>query len=199
MKSTNILSGELLASSARIIDSFTRHGCTLGLSESVTGGTIASCLARVDGCSKVLFASQVLYSIYGKSSFLELVPEKIEEEGTVSEFIINRMNDCMTQRFFKLQKQQGGEISENSPLSFIAIATCGVAGSAIENLRRGTVIIGMDVYIDVTGEIDIITPSRHEVEWFQFDGDRATIILEATRTALSWLEDVSFISSGEHI
>src|SRR5271157_995128 len=199
MKSTDVVSGDLLASSERIIDSFTRHGCMLGLSESVTGGTIASCLARVDGCSKILFASQVLYSIYGKSSFLELDAKKIEAAGTVSEFIIDAMNDCMARRFFDLQKQQGGEPPENEPRGFIALAICGVAGSAIENLPSGTVIIGMDVYNDITGEIDMAKLARHQVEWFQFDGDRTRIILDATRTALSWLDGVPFISTGNNI
>ena len=190
MKSPDNLSEELLAQSTRVVNGFTMHGCMLGLSESVTGGTIASFLARVDGCSKILFASQVLYSIPGKSSFLEVPIEEIEAKGTVSEFIIEKMNECMARRFFTVLPSMTGE----RPRSFISLATCGVAGSAIENLPRGTVIIGMDTYSIPDENSNEIVPTGHEMEWFQFDGDRATIILQATRQALFWLEGVSFLS-----
>jgi nicotinamide mononucleotide (NMN) deamidase PncC len=190
MKSPDTLLEELLALAMRVVNSFTMHGCMLGLSESVTGGTIASFLARVDGCSKILFASQVLYSIPGKSSFLDVPIEEIETNGTVSEFIIEKMNESMARRFFTALPRMTGE----RPRSFIALAICGVAGSAIENLPRGTVIIGMDTYSIPDETTGGIVPTRHEVEWFEFDRDRATIILHATRQALFWLEAVSFLS-----
>ena len=195
MKSPDYLSEELLAQSTRVVNGFTLHGCMLGLSESITGGTIASFLARVDGCSKILFASQALYSIPGKSSFLDVPIEEIEDKGTVSEFIIEKMNECMARRFFTVLPSMAAA----RPRSFISLAICGVAGSAIENLPRGTVIIGMDTYSIPDENSNEIVPTGHEMEWFQFDGDRATIILRASSQALFWLEGVPFLSTETNI
>ena len=191
MKTPECLPKELLAQSTRIVTGFTKHGCMLGLSESVTGGMIASFLSHVDGCSKILFASQVLYSIPGKSSFLDVSIEEIEANGTVSEFIIAKMNECMARRFIKTLPSITGE----RPRSFISLAICGVAGNGIENLPRGTVIIGMDTYALPDENIEEIVPARREMEWYQFEGDRAAIILRASSQALFWLGCVPFLST----
>jgi nicotinamide-nucleotide amidase len=168
-----------LATAKAVITTLSNRDCMLGVSESVTGGTIASCLTRVDGCSKVLFASQVLYSILGKASFCELTVKKIAENGTVSEYIIMMMLDSMARRFLKARSDIGLPDSAFAPRHFMSLATCGVAGDSIEGLPRGTVLAGISLHREDG------TCIEREIRRYQFEGDRGEIIVAASRTALA--------------
>ncbi|NMC03939.1 MAG: CinA family protein [Candidatus Lokiarchaeota archaeon] len=174
MNTRDIVSADLVTTAKAVITTLSGRNCMLGVSESVTGGTIASCLTRVNGCSQVLFASQVLYSILGKSSFCDESIKNIADKGTVSDYIILRMLDCMSNRFFTI-------LSKNSavtPRFFVSLATCGVAGDPIEGLPRGTVLIGISLHRKDG------TCFGRDIRRHVFDGDRGAIMLAATSTAL---------------
>jgi nicotinamide-nucleotide amidase len=178
---------ELLVTAKTVITTLSSQDCMLGISESVTGGAIASCLTRVDGCSKVLFASQVLYSTLGKASFCELPVNDITEKGTVSEFMIRKMLDCMARRFFKARLDPGIP----APSNFMSLATSGVAGDSIEGLPRGTVLVGISVHRDGGERVG------RDIRRYFFEGDRGEIMLAATRSALALiLEEAALLSSA---
>jgi nicotinamide-nucleotide amidase len=187
-------SASVTATAKHVIASLAERKCMLGVSESVTGGMIASYLARVDGCSKVLFASQVLYSIAGKASFCNVPASLIVEKGTVSEFIIHEMLDCMARRFFTIIADPGLASIACAPSFFVSLATCGVAGESIEGLPRGTVLAGISVY-----SISDCRCIDNTVHRWQFDGDRAGIMIAATSSALSLVlekERAGFLGRG---
>jgi nicotinamide-nucleotide amidase len=169
----------LLAAAMDVITALSGRDCMLGVSESVTGGTIASYLTRVDGCSKVLFASQVLYSILGKASFCDLPVKTIAENGTVSEFIIIQMLDCMARRFFNARSGDSVLGTASAPRFFVSLATCGVAGDAIEGLPRGTVLTGISLHREDG------TRFEKEIRQYQFEGDRGEIMLAASGAAFA--------------
>ncbi|MEX2684048.1 MAG: CinA family protein [Candidatus Sigynarchaeota archaeon] len=188
MKHVDAPIAELLVAAKTVIETLAGKECMLGISESVTGGTIASYLTRIDGCSNILFASQVLYSSLGKSSFCELPMKKIVEQGTVSKEIISEMLDCMARRFFKALEDPDATRLVIAPRHFVSLATCGVAGDPIEDLPRGTVLEGISLYRD--GKC-----IENEIRHMQLEGNRWTIISGATRAALSLiLEKASMLS-----
>jgi nicotinamide mononucleotide (NMN) deamidase PncC len=161
----------------------------LGISESVTGGNIAACLTGVSGCSKVLFASQVIYAMLGKSSFLDIPMATLEQEGTVSAFVINHMLDTMANRFFLALNRERDAIGETLPSHFISLATTGIAGDPIENKPTGFVLIGLTLYAireTESFEPDIV---HHELHEFNFHGTRNEITMAATREAFSMIID----------
>nr|MDO8114486.1 CinA family protein [Candidatus Sigynarchaeota archaeon] len=188
MNKFETLSHEILDTSARVVDVLARKKCMLGISESVTGGTIASFLTRIDGCSKVLFASQVLYSTLGKSSFCNIPLKDIEAVGTVSEAIIGEMMMSMAKRFFKVI----GETNEGSialPDHFISLATSGVAGASIEGLPRGTVIIGISRYRVAGYEQGTIDAVHRAIKTYHLAGDRIQVMLDAVKEGLILVEN----------
>ncbi len=179
-----------LAAAKAVITTLSSRACMLGVSESVTGGTIASILTRVDGCSKVLFASQVPYSILGKASFCDLPVMEIAENGTVSEYMILQMLDCMARRFFKACADTGMAGLATAPRHFISIATCGVAGDSIEGLPRGTVLVGISLHREDGTCID------KEIRRHRFEGDRGEVIVATTRAALDLIVEKAALLSG---
>ncbi len=174
-----------------VVTTLSSQDCMLGISESVTGGAIASCLTLVDGCSKVLFVSQVIYSILGKASFCDLPVMEIAENGTVSEYMILQMLDCMVRRFFKARTGTGMAGLAVTPRHFISLATSGVAGDSIEGLPRGTVMVGISLHREDG------TCIEKEIRRFQFEGNRGEVIAAATKAALDLvLEKAAFLSQA---
>ncbi len=189
MEPVDISPAELIVTAKAVIETLAGLDCMLGVSESITGGTIASCLTRVDGCSKVLFASQVPYSTMGKASFCELPVSYIIEKGTVSEAIVSEMLDGMARRYFKARKDPGASILGSVPRHFVSLATSGVAGDPIEGLQRGTVLVGISVHRD--GKC-----IEKDIRHVQLEGDRGQVISGATRIALALvLEKAALLSS----
>ncbi len=190
MSPVDKLSADILATATAVITTLSSRDCMLGVSESVTGGTIASYLTRVDGCSKVLFASQVLYSILGKASFCDLPVMEIAENGTVSEYIILQMLDCMSRRFFKAHGDTGPSGLANAPRYFISLATSGVAGDSIEGLPRGTVLAGISLHRDDGTRIE------KEIRRYRFEGDRGAVMVAATGAALDLVLEKAELLNG---
>jgi len=68
----------------KVVELLTRHGRTLALAESCTGGGISSSLVGVPGVSAVLKQALVTYSNQAKIDLLTVPPELIAEHGAVS-------------------------------------------------------------------------------------------------------------------
>jgi nicotinamide-nucleotide amidase len=67
-----------------VSDELERHGLTIGVAESVTGGLVGHMLVDVPGISRFFLADIVAYSDQAKVKQLGVAPELIEEHGAVS-------------------------------------------------------------------------------------------------------------------
>jgi len=89
-----------------------KKGLKLATAESCTGGSIASLLTSVSGCSAYFLGSVVAYSNEVKSNLLAVKTETLTEYGAVSEQTIREMAEGVRQKL-------GADIG---------IATSGIAG-----------------------------------------------------------------------
>ncbi len=74
-----------------IQDLFIKHGWTLSLAESCTGGYLAARLVRFSGCSKYFLGSIVAYSNELKMNILKVNPSILSEYGAVSGPVVGQM------------------------------------------------------------------------------------------------------------
>jgi len=134
---------------------------TIAVSESLTGGMLASVLIDVAGASEVFQQGFVTYSEEAKSETLGVPMELIKEKGVVSEEVAAAM------------ARGAAEKAKTT----VALSTTGVAGPSggTEKTPVGTVCLGL--YID--GEVK----TRRLV----LSGDRTRVRFRAVRTALNWL------------
>ncbi len=80
------------ASAAEIaIDACRRSGFTLGSAESCTGGTIASRITAVAGCSDVYLGTVVSYANSVKQNLLDVGAATLDEHGAVSREVVTQM------------------------------------------------------------------------------------------------------------
>ncbi|MFX0103015.1 MAG: CinA family protein [Candidatus Hodarchaeota archaeon] len=163
-----------------IVKILKKENCLLGLSESITGGQISAFLTRIDGCSKVLFGSQVVYSPLAKSSLCKIPMDDIEKHGTVSEYTVNKMNASMADRVLSIMKEVRAKSHFDLPTYIITVATSGVAGDSIEGKPNGFVIIG--IKLDKINHSPALTKIEllSLVSNFNFSGNREEIILQAS-------------------
>ena len=87
-------------------------GLTLSLAESCTGGKLASLFTSIPGCSQYFKGGVVAYSNEAKQTFLDVSPVDIEEQGAVSQTVVEQMALGARERFH----------------SDCSIATSGIAG-----------------------------------------------------------------------
>lgn len=179
------------AFSKKVVMGLTRQNGLLGVSESVTGGEVAASLTRVDGCSKILFASQVLYSKLGKLAFCQalepgMTSKMLDEEGTVSRAVIESMNKCMVARMKRAFETHAPDKSD-WPMVLLAAATCGIAGASVEGKEGGLVHYGVRIETRATGDNDnSITwkTASDEIKDVVLQGSREGIILETAALVL---------------
>ena len=145
----------------QVIRLLTEKKKTIAVSESLTGGMLASVLIDVAGASEVFQQGFVTYSEEAKSETLGVPMELIKEKGVVSEEVAAAM-------------ARGA--AEKAKMK-VCIHTTGVAGPSggTEKTPVGTVCLGL--YID--GEVK----TRRLV----LSGDRTRVRFRAVRTALNWL------------
>lgn len=175
------------------IRKLTANGCMVGTSESVTGGQIAAALTKIDGCSNVLFATQVIYSPLGKSVFCNIPLDKVMEIGTVSEEMVDRLVDCMHEKFlFSLNKNANSIPNESFPRFFISLAVVGVAGGSVEGKGKGHVVIGLETRrIKKDGSFSG-EKIRASSKTYKLEGNRDEIIYQATSLALDLIYEEKF-------
>lgn len=143
-----------------LVETLSEKCLTLATAESLTGGSIASSIVDVPGCSNVYYGGAVSYSNDAKIKYLGVAEETIGDFGAVSEQTAIEMAT--------------GLLNENVQ---IGVSTTGIAGPTGGSLRKP---IGL-VYIAVTDE------ERTEVFENVFKGDREQIRNQTRDMALFYV------------
>lgn len=146
------------------IEACRRAGLTLGSAESCTGGTIASRITAVAGCSDVFLGSVVSYSNAVKQGLLDVGASTLAEHGAVSREVVTQM-------------AQGARRALGCDC---AVATSGVAGPGGGTLEKpvGTVWIAA------------ATPGQVATRLLHLPGNRARVIDRAATEALMLLVEL---------
>jgi nicotinamide-nucleotide amidase len=137
------------------------QGLTLSTAESCTGGNIARLITSVPGSSRYFAGSVIAYSNRIKTGILRVNPAVLEEEGAVSQQVVEQM-------------ARGVQLLQGTDT---AIATSGIAGpdGGSEDKPVGT------TWISVT------FGDRVYSKKYRFGGSRDRIIDQASYTALQLL------------
>lgn len=154
---------ELMILAQEVINICVKKELRIGIVETSTGGYISHLLTNVDGASRAFGGCFVLYSAQSKHLVLGVPLETIQEEGQISEKMIEYMLHGM----------------ERYPLDLV-IAITGIAGHSIEGVPRGQTFIG----INYLGKLTI--------KKFKFSGTRQEIkdqsALESFKMIIELLE-----------
>lgn len=152
-----------------LVEAMTRHGLSLALAESLTGGMIASHIVNVPGSSKVLDRAYITYSNTAKCEDLGVSERTLESTGAVSEETALEMVKGLSERTH----------------AQICLAVTGIAGpgGGTEAKPVGRTYIALK-------------HGEHEsVKEFTFFGDRETIRHRTTLTALNMIR-LEMLSEG---
>lgn len=154
--------GEGVLSPAELCINLVRraHG-TVATAESCTGGNIAHRITEIAGCSDVFVGGVVSYSNEVKHNVLGVSKESLSAYGAVSEPVVRQMAEGV-------RRVTGADYS---------VATSGIAGPGGGTAEKpvGTVWIAVS------------TPSGTSAKLHYFTGDRDTVIMRATASALMML------------
>lgn len=140
----------------KLVEKLTYYGKTISVSESLTGGLVASTIVGVSGVSKVFDFGIVTYSNEAKHNLLGVKNESLEKYGAVSEIVAREMAE--------------GVIKSND----YSISTTGIAGPTGDGIceKVGTVFIGIG------------TKKGTNVYGFHFEGDRDEIRRQTVQAGL---------------
>jgi len=136
-----------------------KHGLTIAVAESCTGGLVCDLLTNVPGISKHLLEGVVVYTVRAKSLLTGLPEGRIEEMGTVTP---------------ELTKLLASSVRERTGAD-IGLAVTGVAGPT----SPGTDVPVGQVYVALATQKD------RTVKEFRFSGTRKWIKLLAAKHALN--------------
>jgi nicotinamide-nucleotide amidase len=134
---------------------------TIATAESCTGGLVSGRITRIGGSSAYHQGGIVSYSNEAKAHLLGVPQSVLDNPGAVSEECAKLMAEGAQQQFG----------------ATFAVSTTGIAGPSGGTVRKP---VGL-VYIAVAG------PNGTVVEEHHFAGDRAQVIEDSTRRALSLL------------
>ena len=148
---------------AEIIEKLTRHGKTVAVAESCTGGMICSMLVEPVGASACFAEGYVTYSNEAKEKNLGVSHEVLEACGAVSEQTARQMAEGVRRR---------GEAD-------YGVATTGIAGPDGGTAEKP---VGL-VYIACAHA------GGTQVERLVFSGDRTRVRTQAAERALALLEE----------
>ncbi|NEW60785.1 CinA family protein [Sulfurovum sp. bin170] len=145
-----------------IINILKEKNQTISFAESCTGGRIASEFTAISGASAVLNGSCVTYSNEIKSKWLGVSEETLMEHGAVSK-------ECVEEMLKGIAKLANADYT---------IAVSGIAGptGGTDEKPVGT------VYIGILNQTNII------IERHLFKGERESVQLQATDTAIALLK-----------
>ena len=120
---------------AAIVGWLAEHRCTFATAESCTGGSIATAITSIAGCSAVFKGSVVAYSNEVKAAVLGVGEDALATYGAVSEEVVKQMTQGV-QRVMNVD---------------CAVATSGIAGPGGGTPEKpvGTVWIAVAVGGDV--------------------------------------------------
>lgn len=140
MDELNILAQE-------VINICVKKELRIGIVETSTGGYISHLLTNVDGASRTFGGCFVLYSAQSKHLVLGIPLETIQEEGQISEKMIEYMLHGMEKYLLDL-----------------IIAITGIAGHSIEGVQRGQTYIGINYLGKLTIKKFKFSGSRQEIK-----------------------------------
>ncbi len=146
----------------RVADLLVEKKVTLSVAESITGGAICAELVKIPGASKYLLGGVVAYSNRIKVSEARVNPKTIARYGAVSAQVCLEMAQGIRHKY----------------QTTIGLSTTGFAGPRLENEKVGLTYIGC-----VKEGTEVVKP-------FLFNGERASIIHQATFAALDLLRYV---------
>lgn len=145
----------------KVVQSLNNKGLKIGVAESLTGGKFADAIVSIPGASKVFNGSIIAYKPEMKVNMLEIRPQLIESDGTVSESCAREM------------AANGRRVLDVD----IALSFTGVAGPYKEEGKPvGTVYIGLCTSSGVK-----------EVHQYHFSGDRESIRNRAVKKGIEML------------
>lgn len=141
---------------------FTRHGLTLALAESCTGGMIAARVTDIPGCSAWFRGGVVAYNNQVKTDLLQVPETLLEQHGAVSEPVARTMAEGV-------RRAIGSDL---------ALSVTGIAGPDGGTTEKpvGTVFMA------------VVDQRDCQVERFLFSGDRSQVRQQAVDQAIIMLK-----------
>ena len=149
---------------AALLNHCKKHGFSLAVAESCTGGLIAALLTEIPGSSAVFDRGFITYSNASKTQLLDVNPGLIAQHGAVSEPVAVAM-------------AKGARLRAGVDVS---VAVTGIAGPEGGSKEKpvGTVCIGAEC------------AEGREVKTFHFSGNRSEIRLQAAMAALKMADEL---------
>lgn len=146
-----------------VFDLLINKGMTFASAESCTGGNIAHLITLIPGSSEVFRGAAVTYATPTKTKVIGVPAAMIDEFGVVS----REVAESMAQGVRRLMESDFG------------VATTGVAGPSggTEETPVGTVCMAL------------ATPQGVSSQCCHFDGDRQSVINQATQAVYKMLYD----------
>jgi PncC family amidohydrolase len=139
-----------------------KHGKTISIAESCTGGFISHRITNVPGSSNYYDCSVIAYSNQSKIDILHVSPETLKKFGAVS-------------RQTAIEMAQGIKQISGSDLGLAVTGIAGPGGGTPEKP------VGL-VYICLASDEDVVC------EEFRFKGKREEIKLQASEAALEMIK-----------
>ena len=152
-----------------------KHGLTLAVAESCTGGLIGHRLTQVSGSSGYFDRGVISYSNEAKHEVLGVPPALLRRYGAVSAHVAAAM-------------AKGIRLKSHTD---IGLSVTGIAGPGGGTAHKpvGLVYIGLNAKTPRRSSQDTLT------EEFRFHGDRHTVKMRASQAALNmvrlWLKDMA--------
>jgi nicotinamide-nucleotide amidase len=147
------------------VDALRQRGWTLGVAESLTGGSLSAEIVSVPGASAVLLGAVVAYATPVKHSLLGVDEELLRRHGPVHPEVARQMAHGVRRA-----------VSVDGQDAVVGLSTTGIAGpTSPDGQPVGTVHIG------------IALPDRTVSAEYLFDGDRAEIRARSVQAALELL------------
>ncbi|WP_406710973.1 CinA family protein [Trueperella pyogenes] len=145
-----------------LLAALSRHGKTLAVAESLTGGRLASAIVSVPGASASFRGGVVAYACEAKNIVLRVSAQRLGDTGPVDGVVAEEMATGVARLFH----------------ADYGISTTGVAGPGSANGHEaGTVWIGLH------------TPQSTSAKLFHFSGNREEVRNACVRAALTLIED----------
>lgn len=142
----------------RLVDLLKLRNCSLSTAESFTGGSVARSIISVSGASEVFYEGIVAYDSEAKIDRLGVERSSIVKSKPVSAQVAGEM----AKGLFKSGK------------ATVALSTTGIAGPNSDDSKFP---VGLCYFgVGYKGKVQVFK--------YQFEGDRATIIENGTKTAL---------------
>ncbi|MFT4157884.1 MAG: CinA family protein [Microbacterium sp.] len=156
-----------MSAASDAFDELRSRGWTLGIAESLTGGSVAAELVGAPGVSAVFLGGVISYATPVKHTVLGVDDALLSEHGPVHPQVALQMADGVR-----------SVVAVDGCRADVGLSTTGIAGpDSPDGQPVGTVHIG------------VVTPLAQKTEAFLFHGTRAQIRAQTVQAAMSLLCD----------